>query len=178
MKITRFFTFFLTDKLDLELFIDYQGYDINKIVDVDLRPLDASKGTKLATSTALSANEISLGCNNTRDLLFDRRVENGSITFDFNSSSSSKHTRMEGAETADHQHSAQNFSMSGPEDKALDSLTGSTRSFFIQHGYGESDHSGSVSDPIAYSGLIPYSGNISLRSESSTASARSFAFPM
>ncbi|XXG79903.1 hypothetical protein AAC387_Pa09g0870 [Persea americana] len=155
-----------------------EGHDTNKIVDVDLRPLGATKGTKLATSTSPSANEISLGCNNTKDLLFDRRVENGSITFDFNSSSSAKSARMEGAETADHQHSAQNFSMSGLEDKALDSLTGSTRSFFIQHGYGESDHSGSVSDPITYSGLIPYSGNTSLRSESSTASTRSFAFPV
>lgn len=35
-----------------------------------------------------------------------------------------------------------------------------------------------LSGPISYSGPIPFSGSISLRSDSSTASARSFAFPI
>nr|GMD22774.1 serine-rich adhesin for platelets-like [Ipomoea batatas] len=37
---------------------------------------------------------------------------------------------------------------------------------------------GPMSGLITYSGLIPHSGNISLRSDSSTTSARSFAFPV
>lgn len=144
---------------------------------VYLRPVGASEDTKLVTFIAPSADEISLGCNNTKDLPFDRSVENGSITFDFNSLSSAMIARMEGAENADDQNSAQSYSVSGLEDGALNNLMGSSRSFFIQHGYGDSDFSGSLSDPIAYSGSIPFSGNISLQSESST-STRSFAFPV
>ncbi|PKA59819.1 hypothetical protein AXF42_Ash011944 [Apostasia shenzhenica] len=48
------------------------------------------------------------------------------------------------------------------------------------HSNGESEFSGSalLSGPIINSGHIPYSGSISLRSESSTTSAHSFAFPI
>ena len=48
------------------------------------------------------------------------------------------------------------------------------------HGLGESSFSavGPVSGRISYSGPVPYSGSISLRSDSSTTSTRSFAFPM
>ncbi|XP_019149993.1 PREDICTED: uncharacterized protein LOC109146802 [Ipomoea nil] len=48
------------------------------------------------------------------------------------------------------------------------------------HDHGEASFSsvGPMSGLISYSGLIPHSGNISLRSDSSTTSARSFAFPI
>lgn len=47
-------------------------------------------------------------------------------------------------------------------------------------GLGESSFSaaGAVSGRISYSGSIPYSGSISIRSDSSTTSTRSFAFPI
>ena len=50
----------------------------------------------------------------------------------------------------------------------------------IRHSLGESSFSavGPVSGRISYSGPVPYSGSISLRSDSSTTSTRSFAFPM
>lgn len=45
---------------------------------------------------------------------------------------------------------------------------------------GESSFSvgGPLSDVVPYSGPIPFSGSISLRSDSSTTSTRSFAFPV
>ncbi|CAK8533733.1 unnamed protein product [Lathyrus sativus] len=50
----------------------------------------------------------------------------------------------------------------------------------IRSDLGESSFSaaGVVSGRISYSGSIPYSGSISIRSDSSTTSTRSFAFPM
>lgn len=50
----------------------------------------------------------------------------------------------------------------------------------IRRGFGESSFSaaGAVSGRISYSGSIPYSGSISIRSDSSTTSTRSFAFPI
>ncbi|TKY69515.1 hypothetical protein E2542_SST05791 [Spatholobus suberectus] len=50
----------------------------------------------------------------------------------------------------------------------------------IRHSLGESSFSaiGPVSGRISYSGPVPYSGSISLRSDSSTTSTRSFAFPV
>ncbi|KAK9278904.1 hypothetical protein L1049_028485 [Liquidambar formosana] len=55
----------------------------------------------------------------------------------------------------------------------------SSESSVMQHGYAESSISavGSLSGPIAYSGRS-YSGSISLRSNSSTTSIQSFAFPI
>ncbi|KAJ1412099.1 hypothetical protein SESBI_20740 [Sesbania bispinosa] len=51
----------------------------------------------------------------------------------------------------------------------------------VRHSLGESSFSavvGPVSSRISYSGPVPYSGSISLRSDSSTTSTRSFAFPV
>ncbi|KAK8529093.1 hypothetical protein V6N13_102026 [Hibiscus sabdariffa] len=50
----------------------------------------------------------------------------------------------------------------------------------MQRGFGESSFSaaGQVTGLISYSGPIAYSGSLSLRSDSSTTSTRSFAFPI
>ncbi|KAK4260959.1 hypothetical protein QN277_004016 [Acacia crassicarpa] len=49
----------------------------------------------------------------------------------------------------------------------------------VSHCNGESSFSAvGVSSHICYSGAVPFSGNISLRSDSSTTSMRSFAFPI
>ena len=50
----------------------------------------------------------------------------------------------------------------------------------IHYSLGESSFSavGPVSGRINYSGPVPYSGSISIRSDSSTTSTRSFAFPV
>eukprot|EP00252_Welwitschia_mirabilis_P007949 TRINITY_DN19649_c0_g1_i2.p1 TRINITY_DN19649_c0_g1~~TRINITY_DN19649_c0_g1_i2.p1 ORF type:complete len:837 (+),score=186.29 TRINITY_DN19649_c0_g1_i2:537-3047(+) len=48
------------------------------------------------------------------------------------------------------------------------------------HGFSDIPYSGPIplSGPISYSGPIPFSGSLSIRSDSSTTSARSFAFPV
>ncbi|KAG0475357.1 hypothetical protein HPP92_015043 [Vanilla planifolia] len=65
------------------------------------------------------------------------------------------------------------------EELILHDIT-SPCSSFSNLSYVESSmyHAAVFSAPIMNSGHIPYSGNISLRSESSTTSARSFAFPI
>ncbi|XP_038979299.1 uncharacterized protein LOC120109604 isoform X1 [Phoenix dactylifera] len=61
-----------------------------------------------------------------------------------------------------------------------DNATASARSLFVHNNHGDLNFSEPVclSGPIASSGHIPYSGSISLRSDSSTTSTRSFAFPI
>ncbi|XP_077237571.1 uncharacterized protein LOC143879214 isoform X1 [Tasmannia lanceolata] len=124
--------------------------------------------------------EVSINSSNTEDFPIDSKVESGPFTSGFESSPPMMSDREESIENAEWQQSRGNLILSELDDWALDSLTGSTRSLFIQHGHGESSFAGmnSVSGPIAYSGPIPYSGSISLRSDSSTASTRSFAFPI
>ncbi|KAI3953670.1 hypothetical protein MKW98_017494 [Papaver atlanticum] len=66
------------------------------------------------------------------------------------------------------------------EDSLGELISASSRSILTQHGQGESSFS-ALDNPAALvtrSGRIAYSGSISLRSDSSTTSTRSFAFPI
>lgn len=62
------------------------------------------------------------------------------------------------------------------DDKSTDQAVTS----HVRRSLGESSFSavGQLSSRISYSGPVPYSGSISLRSDSSTTSTRSFAFPV
>ncbi|CAL9111053.1 unnamed protein product [Musa textilis] len=66
------------------------------------------------------------------------------------------------------------------EEMIFDATTASARSSFYPNNHGDLHFSGPsyLSSPKVSSGHIPYSGSISLRSESSTTSTHSFAFPM
>lgn len=66
------------------------------------------------------------------------------------------------------------------EEADLDSATTSSRRSFVHLGHGDLNFYGpaSLSVPTTSSGHIQYSGSTSLRSDSSTTSARSFAFPI
>ncbi|KAK1273571.1 hypothetical protein QJS04_geneDACA016520 [Acorus gramineus] len=80
-------------------------------------------------------------------------------------------------DTADQQ-SCETPKVSGVEETVLDVPSVSTRNFYI-HGHGDSfSGAPSLSGRISCSGQIPYSGSISFRSDSSTTSTRSFAFPI
>ncbi|KAJ4973996.1 hypothetical protein NE237_007170 [Protea cynaroides] len=111
----------------------------------------------------------------------DSKVERGSIIFNFDCPTTS--SREENPHNAYRQR-LQTLP-GGFEDGTVDSLTTSSRSFLIQDGHGESSFSAmgpmsgpiSYSGPISHSGPVPFSGSISLRSDSSTTSTRSFAFP-
>ncbi|XP_042518033.1 uncharacterized protein LOC122091876 [Macadamia integrifolia] len=114
---------------------------------------------------------------------FDTKVERESITFNFDSPTMS--SKEENLHDDYGQQQLQTLP-GGLEDGTVDRLSTSSRSIFIQDGHGESSFSAvgpfsgpiSYSDPISHSGPVPYSGSISLRSDSSTTSTRSFAFPI
>ncbi|XP_042499705.1 uncharacterized protein LOC122077872 [Macadamia integrifolia] len=137
---------------------------------------DTSKEPIAAHCAVCSVAEEPSERNCVNNVPFDSKVESGSITFNFDSPTTS--SREDSPQNADH-HPRQTLP-GGLEDGTLDSLTSSSRSFFIQHGHGESSFSavGPLSGPISHSGPVPYSGSISLRSDSSTTSTRSFAFPV
>ncbi|KAJ8637111.1 hypothetical protein MRB53_011378 [Persea americana] len=135
----------------------------------DVRSSCGADEANMGTSMECSIHEAYNQSRDDINLPFDSKAKSGSTTFD--SSSQSTSIRAESAENADCQQSGQSITASVLEDDPLDSLTGSTRSFFIQHGVGESSFSGmgAVSGPL---------GSISFRSDSSTTSTRSFAFPI
>ncbi|KAF8378540.1 hypothetical protein HHK36_029883 [Tetracentron sinense] len=136
---------------------------------------DPSKEAILENTAVASAAD-DLNCTSmTNEVPFNSKVESGSITFDFDFDSTLAISGSEeSSQNADFKPPPESPNMSGLEDGTLDSLTASSRSFFIQHGHEESSFS--AVGPL--SGPIPYSGSISLRSDSSTTSTRSFAFPI
>lgn len=71
------------------------------------------------------------------------------------------------------------FSTSGAQDANVNAPVVASRPSFYR-GNGDSSLLGPsfLSGRIMYSGHLQYSGSISLRSDSSTTSTRSFAFPM
>ncbi|KAI3429216.1 uncharacterized protein J3R85_008648 [Psidium guajava] len=119
-----------------------------------------------------------------RDLVnefsYCRKVESGSITFSFNASAPEPSDRGESSSNGNKEkHEGQNVHRLGEaSDRRTDSCLG-------RHDFGESSFSvaGPMSGSITYSGPITYSGSLSLRSlslrsDSSATSTRSFAFPI
>eukprot|EP00262_Sarcandra_glabra_P000708 TRINITY_DN1082_c0_g2_i2.p1 TRINITY_DN1082_c0_g2~~TRINITY_DN1082_c0_g2_i2.p1 ORF type:complete len:137 (+),score=12.22 TRINITY_DN1082_c0_g2_i2:196-606(+) len=96
-------------------------------------------------------------------------------TFNFDSSPSGENGTGETIESA-YERTLNLFSEHG----LLDGPTTSNQRSLINHGQARSSLSGTVSlsGRHLYLGSTQYSGSISLRSESSTASTRSFAFPI
>ncbi|XP_043715692.1 uncharacterized protein LOC122664072 [Telopea speciosissima] len=155
----------------------YPSSNFNGNEDQEQSKQDTSKEPISAHSAVCSVAEEPSESNCLNKAPFDSKVESGSITFNFDSPTRS--SREDSPRNADHQQCLQTLP-GGLEDGTLDNLTSSSRSFFIQHGHGESSFSavGPPSASISHSGPIPYSGSISLRSDSSTTSTRSFAFPI
>ncbi|XP_008809678.1 uncharacterized protein LOC103721303 [Phoenix dactylifera] len=87
---------------------------------------------------------------------------------------------QEGKEKIDRQQDGQAKNDPVTEEAVSDNATTSARSSFVHNHHLDADFSEPVymSGPISSSGHIPYSGSISLRSDSSTTSTRSFAFPV
>lgn len=138
------------------------------------------------------------------NLRFNSKVESGTITFDFRSSKPA--VDMDGSAENSHKESLSSEDIPEPKYSNFNDLSASTfvespsravknenihepknqsrdvtnLSGQVQRGEGESSFSssGPVSGLITYSGPIAYSGSISLRSDSSTTSTRSFAFPV
>lgn len=111
---------------------------------------------------------------------FDSQVESLGISYSSDSSSPETSGKEEDIEYTDRQRSGETLSMPIIDEEKEENQTASRVSFSSQYGFGETSFSavGPLSDPISYSGQIPFSGSVSYRSDSSTTSTRSFAFPV
>ncbi|XVE91676.1 hypothetical protein REPUB_Repub01dG0031200 [Reevesia pubescens] len=129
---------------------------------------DSGNGEATISPIQAFASEESTCSSLVNEVSDDSKQENGSITFDFDSSAptSSKEESRQPLETG-----------SIPK---LEDIADQPFSNNLQCGNGETSFSaaGPVTGLISYSGPIAYSGSLSLRSDSSTTSTRSFAFPI
>lgn len=140
----------------------------------------------VARPTMLHVAEESNKDNEVNNILYNSKVESGSITFDFDSL---KPTAGSGEECL--QNGVVEWYGIGKISKLESGVSyGPPVSKQHQHGQGEKSFSAvgqreesfsmvdTLSSLINYSGPIAYSGSLSLRSDSSTTSTRSFAFPV
>lgn len=140
---------------------------------IDQARLEGSKTT--STTVLLDAEHV----DQDKEIFSTCKVPSGVITFTFDPKEASTSSREVNKDDKDIQQSKHHI---GPETEGAtsDGATTSTRSSFLHLIQGDSNFHGPgfLSGPIANSGHIPYSGSISIRSDSSTTSARSFAFPI
>ncbi|XP_044490202.1 uncharacterized protein LOC123214481 isoform X2 [Mangifera indica] len=127
-----------------------------------------------ASQDLVSGSEESTNSSMDEKLLYNSKVETGSITFDFNASAPTSRGREECSLNGD---SKQNGTADTSKLEYAPRLSVSSQ---VPNSVGESSFSatGPTSGLITYSGPIAYSGSLSLRSDSSTTSTRSFAFPI
>lgn len=136
---------------------------------------DSGKGETTQISAALaSTSDKSTGNSLINEVSNDSKLETRSITVDFDSSELTS-SKDECGNNLDHQ-PLETGSTPKLEDTADQPFSNN-----LQYGNGECSFSasgGPVTGLISYSGPIAHSGSLSLRSDSSTTSTRSFAFPM
>ncbi|GAB4829011.1 hypothetical protein Ancab_018668 [Ancistrocladus abbreviatus] len=132
-----------------------------------------NEGARLPPSE-LSDLELVADSSDTNGLSYNSKVESGTIAFSFNSSDTGK--EEEKTQNAECEKPPQSQTMTRQQG----SFSGNMNSSLDQRVHEESSFPAGVTPPslITYSGPIAYSGSISLRSESSAGSARSFAFPV
>ncbi|XP_038706613.1 uncharacterized protein LOC120002096 isoform X2 [Tripterygium wilfordii] len=135
---------------------------------------NSSKEEKLGSAARVCGSEDSTNSCIANDVSYNSKVETGSITFDFDPAAPTASSREECPRNSDSE-PFPTLNLSGIED-AKSRLVSSQ----AQDSYGETSFSatGPLSGVITYSGPISYSGSLSLRSDSSTTSTRSFAFPV
>ncbi|GFY88766.1 18S pre-ribosomal assembly protein gar2-like protein [Actinidia rufa] len=127
--------------------------------------------------TAVSAPAESNKSNPVNNLSYNSKVERATITFDFNSTKSEASSRDKSTDDINHEQPLKIVNEPRHENGFSGNLEPINE---VQHSQGESSFSmaGSMPGLITYSGSIPYSGSVSLRSDSSATSTRSFAFPV
>ncbi|KAL7181443.1 hypothetical protein ACSBR1_040350 [Camellia fascicularis] len=162
--------------------LDCDGNEVERQLSLFELPIPCSK----ANSDSPAAEE-SKKSNPINDLPYNSKVESSTITFDFKSSKPSASGRDESPDddddddnddvVVDHE---QPRKINRHEDGILDSLAVASEVVENVHGQGERSFSmaGPVLGLITYSGSIAFSGSVSLRSDSSATSTRSFAFPV
>ncbi|KAJ0094635.1 hypothetical protein Patl1_16635 [Pistacia atlantica] len=128
----------------------------------------------LASHDLVSGSEESTKISMDEKLLYNSKVETGSITFDFDASAPTARGKEECPQNGNYKQ------IETPDTSKLEDAPRLSVSSQVRNGIGESSFSatGPISGLITYSGPIAYSGSLSLRSDSSTTSTRSFAFPI
>ncbi|KAJ6834588.1 uncharacterized protein M6B38_334195 [Iris pallida] len=149
---------------------------------IDTENVDQSilKDSKTTSRTVSSNVENSGPSSWDKEILSVCEVPSGVITFTFDPQERSISSKEENKDNKDIQQSKQANIGSGTEGVTLDDATTSAQCSFRHLIQEDSSFHGPgfLSSPRANSGHIIYSGSISLRSESSTTSAQSFAFPV
>uniref|UniRef100_A0A1D1YBG2 Uncharacterized protein n=1 Tax=Anthurium amnicola TaxID=1678845 RepID=A0A1D1YBG2_9ARAE len=149
-------------------------YDGRNRDQVDEGALDEAK----STTSGVSSKEIK-GENKSKDLPGVGDSGSNSVAVDINCELPPAVAMKDVKGISENQQSGLVTSGSMMEDTSSDGPSASSRSS-LNPGHADTNFLGSasLSGQIAYSGQIPYSGSISLRSDSSTTSTRSFAFPI
>ncbi|WCJ35782.1 18S pre-ribosomal assembly protein gar2-related [Euphorbia peplus] len=132
-------------------------------------------GSKEETLDSHNIDVVSEPNRTVGDKFENSRLETGSITLESNSSAPTASQGGDGSQPGGSGH-AKSQNSSRPEDTGTEPF-----SCQLQYCEGESSFSAAgvpISGLISYSGPITYSGSLSLRSDSSTTSTRSFAFPV
>ncbi|XVF43288.1 hypothetical protein PTKIN_Ptkin02bG0028000 [Pterospermum kingtungense] len=135
---------------------------------------DSGKGEATQISPALVSNfDESIGNSLVNEVSNNSKLETGGITFDFHSSA------LTSSEDECH-HNLDSQPLETGSTSKLDDTADPSFSSNLQRGNGECSFSasGPITGLISYSGPIAYSGSLSLRSDSSTTSTHSFAFPV
>ncbi|KAG6708710.1 hypothetical protein I3843_06G088900 [Carya illinoinensis] len=133
----------------------------------------------LATPNLVSAAEESNNSSPVNEFFYNSKQERGSITFDLDSLAPAASARQEEGPETQNTSKFENFiSDAHTDSRQLHHFQGETS--FSAAGQGEENFPvvGTLSSLINYSGPTAYSGSVSLRSDSSATSTRSFAFPV
>ncbi|KAK8488693.1 hypothetical protein V6N11_019857 [Hibiscus sabdariffa] len=165
-----------SDAVEQQSFQNFSEREVTAIPSLDsaVEESDPGKGEPTLVSPVFASvpEESSSSCL-VSEVSNDSKLESGRITCHFNSS----------APTSNEDECSHNLDGEPHETGSTPKLGDAVDQPFssnLQRGNGESSFSlaGPVSGLITYSGPIAYSGNLSLRSDSSATSTRSFAFPI
>ncbi|KAK8657532.1 hypothetical protein V6N13_035763 [Hibiscus sabdariffa] len=165
-----------SDAIEQQSFKNFSEREVTAIPSFDsaVEESDPGKGEPTLVSPVFaSVSEESSSSCPVSEVSNDSKLESGRITCHFDSSTrtSNKDERCHNLDGEPHE-TGSTPKLEGAVDQPFSSN--------LQRGNGESSFSlaGPVSGLITYSGPIAYSGNLSLRSDSSATSTRSFAFPI
>ncbi|KAJ0965328.1 hypothetical protein J5N97_026466 [Dioscorea zingiberensis] len=142
----------------------------------DREKVDQGEKGNISTEVVPSIDDKLIQSNGSRGSTANNEVESGVITFNFDSAEAAVSDRLENKDNKASQQPMRALYNNLVEDTSSDAATASGRTLFVHH--NREDSGFSLSEPIVSSGRVPFSGSISHRSDSSTTSARSFAFPI
>ncbi|KAL8035352.1 hypothetical protein ABFS82_12G089100 [Erythranthe guttata] len=136
-----------------------------------------------ATSSSAEAEGVEEDVEASSSVLYNSEVESGTITFNFDSTVTENMKPQDSVDSSSV--TSNNIDCVGSSkdredenEKNSEQNEGSSAIISRQMKYEEGETSFAAASLVTYSGPIAYSGSLSLRSDGSAASGRSFAFPI